>query len=177
MLNEKGYQPGEVVLRFKSDMKNKNPALRDFPLARINLETHPRQKKKYRIWPLMNLSVAVDDMEMKMTHIIRGKDHRDNAKRQELIFEVFNKTYPWTGYLGRYHFTDMILSTSEFRKGIEEGIYSGWDDPKLPTVISLKKRGYNAIAFHKMAEHIGISEVDKKNTKEDFFKKLNSFNK
>ena len=176
MLDKKGYSPGEVVLRFKSDMKNKNPALRDFPLARINLEEHPRQKKKYRVWPLMNLSVSVDDMEMGMTHIIRGKDHRDNAKRQEMIFEVFNKKYPWAGYMGRYHFTDMVLSTSKFREEIEKGNYSGWDDARLPTVVSLKKRGYKPETFWKMAEHIGLSEVDKKNTKEDFFKKFDSFN-
>lgn len=177
MLDKKGYNPGEVVLRFKSDMKHPNPALRDFPLARVNLEKHPRVGNKYRVWPLMNLSVAVDDIEMKMTHIIRGKDHRDNAKRQELIFEVFNKKYPWCGFLGRYHFKDMELSTSKFRKEIEEGKYSGWDDIKLPTVVSLKKRGYNPKAFHKMAEHIGLSEVDKTIDKKEFFRILDSFNK
>ncbi|MCK5044085.1 glutamate--tRNA ligase, partial [Candidatus Pacearchaeota archaeon] len=66
MLDKKGYKSGDAVLRFKSDMKHKNPAMRDFPLARINLTPHPRQKKKYRVWPLMNLSVTVDDIEMKM---------------------------------------------------------------------------------------------------------------
>lgn len=174
---KKGYAPGEAVLRFKSDMKNKNPAMRDFPLARINLHKHPRQKNKFRVWPLMNLSVAVDDMEMKMTHIIRGKDHRDNAQRQKLIFEVFGKKYPYNFFLGRYHFKDLELSTSKFREGIEKGIYSGWDDPKLPTVISLKKRGYKAESFWKMAEHIGLSEVDKTLSKKDFFISFNLFNK
>lgn len=179
MLDKKGYSPGEVVLRFKSSegMKHKNPAMRDFPLARINLNKHPRQKNKFRVWPLMNLSVAVDDIEMKMTHIIRGKDHRDNAQRQKLIFEVFGKKYPHNFFLGRYHFKDMELSTSKFREGIEKGIYSGWEDPKLPTVASLKKRGYKPEAFWKMAEHIGLSEVDKIISKEDFFNSLDSFNK
>ncbi len=175
--NKKGYSPGEAVLRFKSDMKDKNPAMRDFPLARINLHKHPRQKNKFRVWPLMNLSVAVDDIEMKMTHIIRGKDHRDNAKRQELIFEVFGKKYPWNAFLGRYHFKDLELSTSKFRQGIEKGIYSGWEDPKLPTVASLKKRKYKPEAFWKMAEHIGLSEVDKVIDKKEFFRLLDSFNK
>ncbi len=174
---EQGFGEGDAVLRFKSDMTHKNPAMRDFPLARINLTKHPLQKNKYRVWPLMNLSVAVDDIEMKMTHIIRGKDHRDNAKRQEMIFEVLGKKFPWTGFLGRYHFKDMELSSSKFRKEINEKKYSGWDDPKLPTVASLKKRGYKPEAFWKMAEHIGLSEVDKTLDKKEFFRLLDEFNK
>lgn len=172
-----GYEEGEAVLRFKSDMKHKNPAMRDFPLARINKHEHPRQGKKYAVWPLMNLSVTVDDIELKMTHIIRGKDHRDNAQRQKLIFETLGKKFPWTAFIGRLHFKDLELSTSQFRKGIEEGKYSGWDDPKLPTMISVRKRGYKPEAFLKFAEHMGLSEVDKKISSRDFFEILNNFNK
>lgn len=180
-VDDGGFKPGEAVLRFKTPntaggMSHKNPAMRDFPLARINLEKHPRQGKKYKVWPLMNLAVSVDDIEMKMTHIIRGKDHRDNAKRQEMVFKVLGKRYPWTAFLGRYHFKGMELSTTQFRKDIESGKYSGWDDPKLPTIASLKKQGYKPEAFWKMAEHIGLSEVDKVISKKDFFKKLNEFN-
>ena len=50
MLDKKGFNEGEAVLRFKSDMKDKNPAMRDFPLARINLTKHPKQANKYRVW-------------------------------------------------------------------------------------------------------------------------------
>jgi glutamyl-tRNA synthetase len=70
MLDKKGFNEGEAVLRFKTPkkfegMENSNPAMRDFPLARINETKHPRQGNKYRIWPLMNLSVPVDDIEYK----------------------------------------------------------------------------------------------------------------
>jgi glutamyl-tRNA synthetase len=170
------FKPGEVVLRFKSNMQDKNPAMRDFPLARVNLEEHPLQKKKYRVWPLMNLSVSVDDIEMGMTHIIRGKEHRDNAERQRMIFKVFNKDYPWTFFIGRVHFKGMRLSASQMKKDIEEGKYSGWADKRLPTVSSLKKRGYKPEAFWKLAEHIGLSEVDKNLDEKDFFKLLDDFN-
>ena len=98
-----GYQQGEAVLRFKSTlgMQDPNPAMRDFPLARINEHEHPIQKNKYRVWPLMNLVVPIDDMEFGMTHIIRGKDHMDNAKRQKMIFDLFKKKFPWTYFMGR----------------------------------------------------------------------------
>ena len=176
MLDKKGFGEGEVVLRFKSNMKHKNPAMRDFPLARINLTAHPRKKKKYRVWPLMNLSVAVDDIEMGMTHIIRAKEHRDNAERQKMIFEVFEKEYPWTFFVGRIHFTDMNLSASQITKDIKEGKYSGWDDPKLPTIQALMKK-YKPEAFWKFSEHRGLSEVDKHLDKKEYFRLLDEFNK
>ncbi len=171
------YKEGEAVLRFKSNMKDKNPAMRDFPLARINLTEHARQKKKYRVWPLMNLAVAVDDIEMKMTHIIRAKEHRDNAERQKMIFKVLGKEkqFPWTGFLGRWKFTDMELSSTKFTQGIKEGKYTGWDDPKLPTIASLKKQGYKPETFWKFAEHIGFSENDKVIDRKEFFRLLDSF--
>ncbi|HTZ41735.1 MAG TPA: glutamate--tRNA ligase family protein, partial [Candidatus Omnitrophota bacterium] len=93
MLDKKGFKEEQAVIRFKSNMKDKNPAMRDFPLARISLKRHPLQGDKYKVWPLMNLVVAIDDMELKMTHVIRGKDHMDNAKRQKMIFDVFKKKY------------------------------------------------------------------------------------
>lgn len=177
MLDEKGYKEGEAVLRFKSGMKQKNPAMRDFPLARINLTSHPKQGKKYRVWPLMNLAVAVDDIEMKMTHIIRGKDHRDNAKRQEMIYKVLGKKSLWTAFIGRTKFKDMELSTTKIRQAIEKGKYKGWDDKRLPTIASLKKQGYKPEAFYKFAEQIGISEVDKVIDKKEYFKLLDVFNR
>ena len=175
----KKYKEGEAVLRFKSSegMKHKNPAMRDFPLARINQTSHPLQKKKYRVWPLMNLSVTVDDIEMKMTHIIRAKDHRDNSKRQEMIYKVLGKKFPWVGFLGRFKFKDMELSATKITQGIKEKKYSGWDDSRLPTIASLKKRGYKPEAFWKFAERIGLSESDKVIDKKEYFKLLDYFNK
>jgi len=177
MLDKKGFREGEAVLRFKSDMKDKNPAMRDFPLARINLKKHPRQGTKYRVWPLMNLAVATDDIEMKMTHIIRAKDHRDNAERQKKIYSALGKKFPWTAFLGRIKFKDMELSSTKMRQAIELGKYKGWDDPRIPTIASLKKQGYKPSSFWKFAEQIGFSESDKVIDKKEYFKLLNSFNK
>lgn len=169
---------GKAVLRFKSNMKDKNPAFRDFPLARINETKHPLQKNKYRVWPLMNLAVAVDDLEIKITHMIRAKEHIDNAKRQEMIHKALGKKSPWTGFLGRFKFKDMELSTTKFRKAIEEGKYSGWDDAKLPTIASIMKQGkYKPQAFWKFAEQIGLSENDKVMDRKEYFLLLDSFNK
>ncbi|MBR9701362.1 hypothetical protein GOV13_00390 [Candidatus Pacearchaeota archaeon] len=176
MFDKDGYNVGEAVLRFKSPkgMKHKNPAMRDFPLARINETPHPLQKKKYRVWPLMNLAVTVDDIEMKMTHIVRGKDHMDNAERQKMIYKVLGKKYPWAGFIGRYKFKDVELSKRKIKAGIESGKYSGWDDDKLITVAALKKK-YKPEVFLKFTEHMGTGEVDRILDRKEFFRLLDSF--
>ena len=175
MLSE--FKEGEAVLRFKSNMKDKNPAMRDFPLARINETKHPRQKNKYRVWPLMNLAVTVDDIELNMTHIIRGKDHRDNAKRQEMIYKVLGKKVPYTTFIGIVHFKDLELSSSKMKEDIEKGKYSGWDDENLPTLVSLKKQGYKPIAFLKFSELVSLGENDKIIDKKEYFRLLDNFNR
>ncbi len=177
MLDKYGFREGQAVLRFKSSMKHKNPAMRDFPLARINLTEHPRQKKRYRVWPLMNLAVSVDDIEMKMTHIIRAKEHRDNAERQKMIYKILNKKFPWTAFLGRIHFKDLELSTTKMRQAIEKHEYKGWDDKRLPTIASLKKQNYKPSSFLKFAKQIGLSENDKVMDREEYFLLLDNFNK
>jgi len=68
------YKPGEAVLRLKTDIEHKNPAMRDFPLMRVNLHKHPLKGTEFRVWPLMNLAVFVDDLELGITHVIRAKD-------------------------------------------------------------------------------------------------------
>jgi glutamyl-tRNA synthetase len=176
MLNGE-YKEGEAVIRFKSDVNHPNPAMRDFPLARVNTSRHARQGKKYRVWPLMNLSVAIDDIESDMTHIIRGKDHKDNAERQRMIYNALNKKFPMVYFIGRYNFTDMELSTSKTRQEIEKNKYSGWDDIRLPFVAALRKRGYQPEAFVKLVEEKGMSEVDKVIKKKDFFELLDLFNR
>ena len=177
MLDKGGYNEGEAVVRFKSGMKHKNPAFRDFPLARINTAKHPLQNNKYKVWPLMNLAVIVDDIEMKMTHIIRAKDHKDNAEKQKLVFKALGKKYPVAHFLGRIHIKGMELSSSKMRKDIENGKYKGWDDPDLLTIQSLKKKGYKSIAIHKLAEQIGLNEVDKIIERKELFLLLDNFNK
>ncbi len=177
--SKEGYKSGQAVVRFKSDMKDNNPAMRDFPLARINETSHPLQKNKYKVWPLMNLAVTVDDIEQGMTHIIRGKDHMDNAKRQKLMYKALGKEkqYPWIAFIGRLHFTDLEMSASKMRKGIESKKYKGWDDLRLPTVASLKKQDYKPETFYQFVEQRGISEVDKIISKKDFFEALENFSK
>ena len=94
-----------------------------------------------------------------------------------MIYKALRKKFPWTAFLGRYHFKDLELSATQFRKDIEAGKYTGWDDPKLPTIASLKKRGYKPQAFWRFAERVGLSESDKVIDRKEYFTLLDDFNK
>ncbi|MBI5072655.1 glutamate--tRNA ligase [Candidatus Woesearchaeota archaeon] len=177
MLNS--YKQGEAVIRFKTDVAHKNPAMRDFPILRINESSHPRQGHKYKIWPLMNFSVAIDDMDTGVTHTLRGKDHADNAKRQEYIHKALGVDTPIPISVGRINFTgtNVEVSCSKTRAMIEAGEFEGWQDIRLPFVGALKRRGYQPEAFQKYAMEIGISQADKTVDMGEYFKALNAFNK
>jgi glutamyl-tRNA synthetase len=115
----KDYKEGEAVLRIKTDIKHPNPAIRDWPAARIITTPHPRQGKKYRVWPLMNLSVAIDDHELGITHAIRAKEHIDNEKRQLYLYRYMGWKAPTQLYVGRIKFEGMELSKSKIRPMID----------------------------------------------------------
>ncbi len=171
------YQPGNAAARFKTDIKHKNPAMRDFPCFRITDEEHPKHGKHYRVWPLMNFAVAVDDADSSVTHIVRAKDHADNAKKQEYIHKALKQNIPETIFLGMINFQLKRLSTSEIRKEIIKGKYIGWDDIRLPFLRALKRRGYQPGALLRYALEIGVTQTDKTISAEDFYKSLNAFNK
>jgi len=171
------YKEGQAVLRIKTDIEHKNPAMRDWPAARIKEAEHPRQGREYRVWPLMNFSVVVDDIESGVTHIIRGKDHFDNAKKQEYVYNYLNKKIPETLFLGRINFEGMEVSCSKTRARTEAGEFSGWDDIRLPFIKALRKRGYQPEAFVNFAIDIGPSPNDKTVSAEEFFKLVNYYNR
>ncbi|MEM4246713.1 MAG: glutamate--tRNA ligase [Candidatus Woesearchaeota archaeon] len=172
-----GYEPGEAVLRIKTDINDPNPAMRDWPAMRINHHVHPRTGTTERVWPLMNFSVAIDDHELGMTHTIRGKDHKDNEKRQKHIFDAFGWKMPVHLYVGRINFEGFELSTSKTRQAIERGEYSGWDDVRLPFMAALRRRGYQPDAFIQFAVDVGLGENDKTVTIEEFFKTIDAHNR
>ena len=171
------YKLGDAVVRIKTDITHKNPAIRDWPAFRINDTKHPRTGKKYRVWPLMNFAVTVDDHDYGLTHIIRGKDHLTNSERQKYLYAHMGWKIPEFIHIGRINFTGLKLSTSSTRKLIDEGKYLGWDDVRLPFLQAFKKRGYKPEAFQKFVKMVGPSPADKSVSFESFMKTINSYNK
>lgn len=167
------YKPEEASLMVKTDLTHPNPAIRDFVGLRIDDTPHPRTGTKFRVYPLMNLSVAADDHLLDLTHVLRGKDHLNNTYRQEYVFDYFGWKKPEYIHYGRISLEEAQLSTSKMAKGIHEGLYSGWDDPQLGTLRALRRRGIRPESLRRYWIEVGIKEVDI----EFSWKTLYSFNR
>jgi glutamyl-tRNA synthetase len=152
---------GEAVLRVKTDMHHKDPAIRDWPAFRIVTAPHPLVGDRYRVWPLLDFESAVEDHLLGTTHIIRGKDLTDSGIRQRYLYSYLGWEYPHVIHWGRIKIHQFgSFSTSKLRKAIEAGEYSGWDDPRVPTVRAMRCRGIRPEALRKFMIDLGVGETD-----------------
>ncbi|PKG32342.1 glutamate--tRNA ligase, partial [Methanoregula sp.] len=153
------FKEGEASVRIKTDLTHPDPAMRDFPAFRI-LDAPPHPKVKAHVYPLMNFSVVADDHLLGVTHVIRGKDHIANTRRQKFIYDHFGWQQPVYRHYGRMGIEGVVLSTSQMRVGITEGTYTGWDDIRLGTLRALARRGILPEAVKNAMIAIGIGDVD-----------------
>lgn len=155
-----GYEKGEAYAVVKTDLEHPNPAVRDFIAFRIIDIPHPLEGDRYRVYPMMNFSVSVDDHLLNLTHVIRGKDHIANTEKQKYVFNHLNWKQPVYIHYGKVSIENSILKTSLIKKGIKSGEFSGWDDPRLGTLLALKKRGFLPESIRKYFVESGIGDVD-----------------
>ncbi len=154
------YNKGDAVVRIKTDLNHPNPALREWPALRIATNTHPRTGDKYRVWPLYNFSCGIDDHEMVISHIIRGKEHEVNTLRQKQLNILLGWEYPEIINVGRLGLEVGILSKSKIRAGLEAGTYNSWDDPRLGTLRALKRRGLQPETIRELMIQVGPKPIN-----------------
>lgn len=154
------YKKGEAYAVVKTDLMHPNPAIRDFIAFRIIEVPHPIEGDKYRVYPMMNFSVAADDHLLNLTHVIRGKDHMANTEKQRYVFNYMNWKQPYYLHYGKVSIEHSILKTSLIKDGIRSGKFTGWDDPRLGTLLALKKRGFDPRAIRRYYVESGIGDVD-----------------
>jgi glutamyl-tRNA synthetase len=154
------YDPGEMVLRVRTDIEHKNPALRDWVAFRVIDTPHPREAAAdYRCWPMLDFQSGIDDHLTGVTHIIRGIDLQDSAKRQQFVYDYFDWEYPEVIHWGRVQIDayDVKLSTSTIKELVDAGELDGWDDPRAPTIASLARRGIRGDAIVDAMVDLGTS--------------------
>ncbi|MDB2243943.1 glutamate--tRNA ligase [Halorubrum ezzemoulense] len=157
------YGSGEMVLRVKTDIEHKNPALRDWVAFRMIDTPHPREAAAdYRCWPMLDFQSGVDDHLTGVTHIIRGIDLQDSAKRQRFVYDYFDWEYPEVLHWGHVQVDeyDVTLSTSTIKGLIADGELTGWDDPRAPTIRSMRRRGLRGQALVDSMTELGMSTSD-----------------
>ncbi len=153
------YRETEAVVRLKTGMKQKDPALRDQIIMRISEAKHPRVGNKYLVWPMLEFSWAIDDYLLGISHIIRGIDLMKEGIIEEFIWDYFGWKKATLLYYGRLRFPNLTLSKTDSRNKIEEGVYQGWDDPRTWSLQSLKKRGIKPEALKTALLDLGMSQA------------------
>lgn len=156
MLNGK-YHETEVVIRLKTGMNQKDPALRDQIIMRISEAIHPRVSDKYRVWPMLEFSWAIDDHLIGISHILRGMDLIKEDFIEDYIWEHFKWNKAQFLHYGRINFPNLKLSKTESRNNIIKGIYEGWEDPRTWSLQSLKMRGIKPEALKETLLDLGMS--------------------
>ncbi|MFB6119677.1 MAG: glutamate--tRNA ligase [Halobacteriaceae archaeon] len=154
------YDAGDMVLRVRTDIEHPNPALRDWVAFRLIDTPHPRPvAADYRCWPMLDFQSGVDDHLTGVTHIIRGIDLQDSAKRQRFVYDYFDWAYPEVIHWGHVQVEayDVEMSTSTIAEKIEAGELDGWDDPRAPTLASLRRRGIRGEAITEAMIGLGTS--------------------
>jgi glutamyl-tRNA synthetase len=155
------YREGQAVVRLKTDMAHPNPAFRDRVLFRIAEREHPRVGTRYRVWPMLEFSWAVDDALLGVTHVLRGKDLVMEDLMETRIWDVLGiDRRPHFVHFGILRFKDIELSKSRYRREIAEGRLSGIDDPRTWSLQSLRRRGIRPAALREFVLSFGLSLND-----------------
>jgi len=153
---------GEMVVRLKTDMQHPNPAFRDRVLFKISERKHPRVGNKFRVWPTLEMSWAIDDYLLGVTHIIRGNDLMIETDMERFIWDIFKWKHPEIIHtaLIRIEGIGAKISKSKAQKEVKSGEFIGWDDPRTWSIQSLKRRGFQKEAIIEFVKSLGLNNRD-----------------
>jgi glutamyl-tRNA synthetase len=154
------YKQGEVIVRFRGDMKSENTVMRDPVMCRIIEANHPIHANKYRVWPSYDFSVAIEDSIDGVTHAFRTKEYELRNELYYAILDALKMRKPKVIEFSRLGFEGMPVSKRILRPLIEECKVSGYDDPRLPTLEALKRRGITPEAIRKFVLSLGFTKAD-----------------
>jgi glutamyl-tRNA synthetase len=154
------YEEGSAVIRLKSGIDLADPALREPVIMRISDAEHPRVGTKYRVWPMLEFSWALDDHLLGMTHIIRGKDLFKEDFIEQHVWKLFGWAPAHILHYGMISFEGLKLSKTYAREMITKGVYLGWDDARTWTLQSLAKRGIRPEALRAVLLSQGLKMAD-----------------
>ncbi len=155
-----GYAPGEAVLRLRTDLQEPDPAFRDRVLFRISDLEHPRVGHKYRVWPLLEFSWAVDDVELGVTHVLRGKELVIEDRMQRYVWDLLGIDGPPFLHWGLLRVREAKVAKSKANREIRSGAYDGWADPRTWSIRSLDRRGIAMDALRTFILSFGLSLAD-----------------
>lgn len=157
------YGDGEKVLRAKIDMASPNLNMRDPVLYRIVHAPHHRTGNKWCIYPMYDFAHPVSDAIERITHSICTLEFEAHRPLYNWVLEEWDDPEgqkPRQIEFARLNVTHMITSKRKLRTLVEKGIVSGWDDPRMPTISGIRRRGYTPESIRDFCERIGVAKAD-----------------
>ena len=154
------FKPGEAIVRFRGDMKADNAVMRDPVLFRIIEGKHYTLGEKYRIWPSYDFAVAIEDSIDGITHAFRSKEFELREELIDAILDALDMRKPFQGFFSRLEFKGMPISKRIIKPLIEEGKVSWYDDPRLPTLEALKRRGIKPESIRQFIMSLGLTKAN-----------------
>lgn len=155
------YQEGEKVLRAKIDMSHPNMNMRDPVLYRILYVHHHRQGDKWCIYPMYDFAHPIQDAIEGITHSLCSLEYDNHRILYDWVIEKCEmENVPQQIEFGRLNITNTVMSKRYLRMLVEEGKVEGYDDPRMPTLVGLKRRGYTADAIKNFIRSTGLSRIN-----------------
>ncbi|KUO94587.1 glutamine--tRNA ligase/YqeY domain fusion protein [Acidibacillus ferrooxidans] len=153
------FVDGAKVLRAKIDMASPNINLRDPILYRISHATHYRAKDAWRIYPMYDFAHPLEDAIEGVTHSICTLEFEDHRPLYDWVIRACEMpTVPRQYEFARLNMTNTVMSKRKLKALVDEGIVDGWDDPRMPTVAGLRRKGYTPGAIRAFAREVGVAK-------------------
>jgi glutaminyl-tRNA synthetase len=154
------FKDGEKVLRAKIDMASPNINMRDPIIYRIAHATHHNTGDKWCIYPMYDYAHPIEDAIEGITHSICTLEFEDHRPLYDwVVNECEMESKPRQIEFARLNLTNTVMSKRFLKSLVDEGIADGWDDPRMPTVAGLRRRGYTPEAIRNFCREIGVSKA------------------
>ncbi|WP_084059041.1 glutamine--tRNA ligase/YqeY domain fusion protein [Desulfacinum hydrothermale] len=154
------FDEGQCVLRAKIDMASPNLNLRDPVIYRIKKAAHHRTGDKWCIYPMYDFAHCLSDSMEGITHSICTLEFEDHRPLYDWFLDELGVYHPQQIEFARLNLSYTVLSKRKLNQLVQEGHVSGWDDPRMPTLSGLRRRGYTPEAIRTFCDKIGVAKRD-----------------
>ncbi len=152
------FNDGDRVLRAKIDMASPNLIMRDPTLYRIRKASHHRTGDKWCIYPMYDFTHCLSDSIEGITHSLCTMEFENNRKLYDWVLDTLGVYHPQQTEFARLNLTHTVLSKRKLIQLVDSGAVTGWDDPRMPTISGMRRRGYPAAAIRNFCDRIGVAK-------------------
>ena len=154
------FPDGSMTLRAKIDLASGNFNMRDPVIYRINHAHHHRQGDKWCVYPMYDFAHPIEDMLEGITHSLCSLEFEDHRPLYNWVVEhVDLEADPRQIEFARLNINYTVMSKRKLRQLVEDGYLTGWNDPRMPTLCGLRRRGYTPASIRNFIERVGVSKV------------------